>query len=77
MKALGKTLGSARKGLAAGVADPDAAEQVLTLLEDAGAQVGRLQVGCCAPKRLPLYAEILEELTTAQLTINSEIGRGH
>lgn len=77
MKALSKTLGAARKGLAAGVMKPDAAEQVLTLLEDAGAQVGRLQVGCCAPKRLPLYAEILEGLTTAQLTIKSEVGSGH
>lgn len=77
MKTLRETLGAARNGLAAGVTEHAAAEHVLTLLEDAGAQVGRLQVGCCAPSRLPLYAEILEGLTTAQLTISSEVGRGH
>ena len=40
---------------------------LVELLEDAGAQVGRLQVGCCALARLPLYAELLEALTRARL----------
>ena len=43
------------------------------LLEDAGAQVGRLQVGCCAPGRLPLYAEVLESLTRARLAAGPDM----
>ena len=42
---------------------PDA---VLALLEEAGAMVGALQVGCCAPNRLPLYASVLEQLNVLQ-----------
>ena len=79
MKALGTTLANARDGLARhhpGRGDR-AAEIVIAHLEDAGAQVGSLQVGCCAPNRLPLYAALLEELTNAQLSINSELGRSH
>ncbi len=49
----------------------------MATLEDAGAQVGRLQVGCCAPNRIPLYARVLEGLTTAQLAVNQALGEGH
>ena len=28
--------------------------------------VGALQVGCCAPNRLPLYATLLEQLNVVQ-----------
>ena len=41
--------------------------EVALLLEEAGGHVGRLQVGCCAPGRFPLYAGVLERLTAAQL----------
>ena len=37
-----------------------------SLLQEAGAMVGALQVGCCAPNRLPLYATLLEELNVIQ-----------
>jgi hypothetical protein len=77
MKALGATLDAARSGLERIGKDPAEAGTTLTALEDAGAQIGRLQVGCCAPSRLPLYATFLEGLTTAQRTINAELGRGH
>lgn len=73
MKALGETLAMAKSGLA----DTDAAEVTLTHLEDAGAQIGRLQVGCCAPARLPLYASFLEGLMEAQRSIKAELGEGH
>ncbi|HSR44368.1 MAG TPA: hypothetical protein VLT15_03940 [Acidimicrobiia bacterium] len=74
MKALARTLAAARAGLDDPGADMDG---TLAHLEDAGAQVGRLQVGCCTPVRLPLYATFLEGLTTAQLAINRSMGLGH
>jgi len=72
---LGDTLRNAAATLDA--ADPSTTGIVLATLEDAGAQVGRLQVGCCAPNRIPLYARILEGLTTAQLAVNRALGEAH
>ncbi|MDF1596022.1 MAG: hypothetical protein P1T08_07995 [Acidimicrobiia bacterium] len=77
MKALAHTLTEARAGLHRTDDDPAAADVALVHLEDAGAQVGRLQVGCCTPDRLPLYAGLLEGLATAQLTLNRVRGQGH
>jgi hypothetical protein len=77
MKALAETLAEARSGLDGLGHDPVVAEEALHHLEDAGAQIGRLQVTCCAPSRMPLYARQLESLTTAQRTINGALGRGH
>lgn len=71
MAALGETLDRAEAALGH---DDDAA---ISLLEDAGGQVGRLQVGCCAPARLPLYARMLEDFANAQLSINKARGAGH
>lgn len=39
-----------------------AAATASSLLEDAGAMVGALQVGCCAPDRMPLYTTLLTQL---------------
>ena len=77
MRALGETLAAARINIEGIADDASAANVALVELEDAGAQVGRLQVGCCAPNRLPLYADMLEGLTNAQLAVNAELGRGH
>jgi hypothetical protein len=77
MKRLGKTLSDARADIASLNGDPDSATTSIEHLEDAGAQVGRLQVGCCAPNRLPLYVDLLEGLTTAQLEVNRSLGQGH
>ena len=71
MRALGETLEKARNAVSR---DPNGA---LVHLEEAGAQVGNLQVGCCTEARMPLYATLLEGLTRAQLSINRELGRGH
>ncbi|MDX1691379.1 MAG: hypothetical protein R3290_10185 [Acidimicrobiia bacterium] len=76
MAELGRTVDAARTALQ-GDFTAATAEEALEHLENAGAQLGRLQVGCCAPKRLPLYARMLENLTTIQLTVNRELGRGH
>lgn len=77
MKALGETLAAARPLIESVAVDPAAAGAALAQLEDAGAQVGRLQVGCCAPARMPLYARLLEGLTKAQLAVNASAGRSH
>lgn len=61
MVALRETIGRVREAEA-----PAAA----LLLEDAGAQVGSLQVACCAPKRLPLYTELLARFTTARMGLD-------
>ena len=77
MKRLGETLAEARRDIANVNADPGTATTAIEHLGDAGAQVGRLQVGCCAPNRLPLYVDLLEGLTTAQLEVNRSLGQSH
>jgi hypothetical protein len=74
MRALAGTLADARTGLQRFPDDPGS---TLDLLEDAGGQIGRLQVGCCAPDRLPLYERILTGLTTAQIAVSRARGAGH
>ena len=70
MAELGATLTEARVKLRAATVHPETAgPAALEVLEQAGSQVGRLQVTCCAPDRMPLYAEILENLTKAQMTL--------
>ena len=72
MAELGATLDAARGELRTVAADAGSGTAAaMETLEDAGAQIGRLQVGCCAPSRLPLYNEILESLMTAQRTLTS------
>lgn len=69
MAALGDRLETVRAAVAGDPADRPAA--VTATLEEAGGMIGALQVGCCAPDRLPLYARMLAGLTTVQL----ELGR--
>ena len=77
MAELARILDGVEARLPDALADAAVADDTLTGLEDAGAQIGSLQIGCCAPNRLPLYAEILRELTTMQLEINRALGRNH
>lgn len=77
MIALAASIEEARDRLVSVGHHPETADEAQRTLEDAGARVGRLQVGCCAPNRLPLYATVLESLTTAQLTLNRALDRGH
>lgn len=79
MKALGETIAAARVGVddVAGGHDHDALESTIAQLEDAGSQIGWLQVGCCAPSRLPLYHTLLEGLTTTERSIKKAAGAGH
>lgn len=75
--ALTATVAQARSGLMAIDGSARVADLVLEQLEDAGGQTGALQVGCCAPNRLPLYARVLENLAAVQHSINASVGRGH
>lgn len=77
MEKLAAGLVLARERLQAVTADPGAADDLIAGLEEAGAQVGRLQIGCCAPGRLPLYARLLEDMTKVQLNVNRHLGRDH
>jgi hypothetical protein len=67
MMALGSTLQSARGYLAKiEHGNAELTMKLIAQLEDAGAQIGSLQIDCCAPSRLPLYAEILANLNEVQ-----------
>ncbi len=50
------------------------AEQIIDELESAGAEVGRLQIACCAPARMPLYAELLSGLSRTQRMVSATQG---
>ncbi len=77
MDALAETLSKARGNLERAVVTTETAETTIPILEDAGSQLGWLQVGCCAPERLPLYERILRNLMTIQLSISESLGTGH
>ena len=74
---LGNTLATARSMLAAVSDDSDAVDELVAKLEDAGSQIGSLQVGCCAPSCMPLYGDMLTGLMTVQRSVNQTVGRGH
>lgn len=76
MKALVDTLDAARAELERVGREDHASNEALARLADAGAQIGWLQVGCCAPSRLPLYHTMLGGLTKAQRTLAKATG-GH
>jgi hypothetical protein len=54
MKQLAGTLAVARAEIAEPRGDGIDVDSVVRVLESAGSQLGRLQVGCCAPARMPL-----------------------
>ena len=66
METLTSTLAAARTQLADASHDADVAKEVVAILQDAGAQLGYLQVDCCAPARMKLYATALENLSQIQ-----------
>lgn len=66
METLTSTLTTVRAQLADAAHDPEVAGEVVGLLQEAGAQLGHLQVDCCAPARMKLYATTLENLSKIQ-----------
>lgn len=77
MEALGDTIAEIRASLDRFASAPEAGARAASLLEEAGGQVGSLQIGCCAPDRLPLYARMLEDLTTVRLALDAARGLAH
>ncbi len=77
MLAIKDGMAAIRTDLETGREDAAALEDVLGRLSEVGGLLGYLQVACCAPPRMPLYAETLERLTAAQLSINASMGRAH
>lgn len=75
MAAIEEALIEVRRDLDA--ADDGSLDRALRCAEEVGAAIGRLQVGCCAPLRMPLYAEALTHLNTIQLGVLKELGRAH
>lgn len=63
METLAATIADARDALGA-----DDQDRLDRSLEAAGAQVGALQVACCAPGRMEIYVEVLDNLSQARRT---------
>ena len=66
MEQLAATIDRARSRLAGLTDDPVEARAIVDVLSDAGGQLGNLQVECCAPARMSLYASTLGELSEVQ-----------
>jgi hypothetical protein len=77
MLAIKDTIVSVSADLDASSDDTGALDRALASLMDIGAQIGYLQVGCCAPARMPLYADALNHLSVAQLNIDRPAGMTH
>lgn len=75
MAALRTKLDGVRELLPAAPTDAPSGDAALSALEQAGAMIGALQVGCCAPDRLPLYTRMLDQLTEIQIGINRSLAR--
>lgn len=69
MEKLAETVRQAHEEMAKLSEGPDSPSRVVALLEDAGGQLGFLQVACCSPARLELYAEALLKLGTVQRVV--------
>jgi len=76
MASLAEALGTVRLSLSH-IVDDDTARLAIDLPENAGAQIGHLQIGCCALDRMPLYSEMLVELTKAQRFVTNTREPGH
>jgi hypothetical protein len=75
MAAIEDSLLAIRRDLDSG--DSESLDGALRRLAELGAEIGHLQVGCCAPVRMPLYAEALAHLNTIQLATTAELGLAH
>ena len=77
MEHLAETLRTARAQLEAIHGGAETAPELIDILRDAGAQLGHLQVACCAPDRLKLYTATFESLTTVQRTVTRAFSLAH
>ena len=77
METLANTLDAARGKLGDLGDDPVTASVVIAILEDAGSQLGHLQVACCAPARTKLYSATLENLAQIQRLLTKSYALEH
>ena len=77
IEALAATLQRARTGLGEVTDGGRRAIDVIEVLEDAGAQLGHLQVACCTPARMKLYSDTLGSLSRVQRTLTREFDLEH
>ncbi len=77
MQAIADDLSTARSRFSMFRGEITDADAIVAGLEETGGRIGRLQVGCCAPARMPLYADLLTSLTELQRAANDRVGRGH
>lgn len=77
METLSATLDQATAALEGLDTNPGDALKAIERLEDAGAQLGYLQVACCAPSRIPLYTSALENLGKTQRDIKRVLQLEH
>lgn len=77
MEAIAGSLASVRSSVAALDGSEVLVAQLIQQLEHTGSQIGTLQVGCCAPARMPLYSKLLTSLTEIQRHAKAQIGQGH
>lgn len=76
MEKLASTIEEARR-LLGDAADVGSAEAVTEVLQDAGGQLGWLQVACCTPARMRLYTETPENLSRVQPMLMRECDLEH
>ncbi len=74
MAALAESLAAIRRDLGEVEGKDFDVETLIAKLEDAGAGVGSLQIDCCAPGRMPLYAEMLTSLNKIQRSVRLVTG---
>ena len=77
MQALADSFTEIRGTLDAAMGSDEGSDKVVIELEGVGAQVGKLQVTCCAPSRSRHYAAILAGLTQVQRALAASRGQGH
>lgn len=77
MEAIAGSLASVRGSVAALDGTEESLIRLIAQLEHTGSQIGTLQVGCCAPARMPLYSKLLTSLTEIQRHAKAQIGQGH
>lgn len=74
MEALQQRLTRVRSDIGKLDTDESSYERILEEMKSAGAEIGELQIECCAPGRMPLYAELLAGLSRTQRMVTSARG---
>ena len=57
--------------------DDEIIERSLEAIQEIGAEIGRLQVACCAKARMPLYDTVLRSFNDIHTELNRIRGTGH